>query len=199
MRLLLDECLAKDLAREFPGHTVRTVPQTGWASISNGQLLRLIAASGQFDVFVTMDKNLPRQQKTRDLPFAVVVLRLCGTCCASSILRSSRDTQKVRCRRCRFLTADFFATTGRKFSGANPEVLLYSWGMNRITIDPEQCGGRPCIRGMRIRVIDVLDLLANGLTPSQVLEELPDLEAEDIHACLQYASRKLNHPVLVAA
>ena len=52
---------------------------------------------------------------------------------------------------------------------------------------------------MRIRVIDVLDLLANGLTPSQVLEELPDLEAEDIHACLQYASRKLNHPVLVAA
>jgi len=75
MRLLLDECLPKDLAREFPGHTVRTVPQTGWASISNGQLLRLIAASGQFDVFVTMDKNLPRQQKTRDLPFAVVVLR----------------------------------------------------------------------------------------------------------------------------
>ncbi len=71
--------------------------------------------------------------------------------------------------------------------------------MNRITIDPEQCGGRPCIRGMRIRVVDVLDLLANGLAPSQVLEELPDLEMEDIQACLQYASRKLNHPVLVAA
>jgi uncharacterized protein (DUF433 family) len=71
--------------------------------------------------------------------------------------------------------------------------------MNRITIDPEQCGGRPCIRGMRIRVTDVLDLLANNLTPQQVLEELPDLELEDIQACLQYASRKLNHPVLVAA
>ncbi len=71
--------------------------------------------------------------------------------------------------------------------------------MNRITIDPEQCGGRPCIRGMRIRVVDVLDLLANGLTPAQVLAELPDLESEDIQACLQYASRKLNHPVLVAA
>lgn len=71
--------------------------------------------------------------------------------------------------------------------------------MNRITVDAEQCGGRPCIRGMRIRVIDVLDLLANGLTPTQVLEELPDLEMEDIQACLQYASRKLNHPVLVAA
>jgi len=71
--------------------------------------------------------------------------------------------------------------------------------MNRITIDPEQCGGRPCIRGMRIRVIDVLDLLANGLSAQQVLEELPDLELEDIKACLQYASRKLNHPVLVGA
>ncbi len=69
--------------------------------------------------------------------------------------------------------------------------------MNRITIDPEQCGGRPCIRGMRIRVIDVLDLLGNGLTPQEVLEELPDLEPEDVRACFQYASRKLNHPVLV--
>jgi uncharacterized protein (DUF433 family) len=67
--------------------------------------------------------------------------------------------------------------------------------MNRITIDPEQCGGRPCIRGMRIRVIDVLDLLGNGLTLQEVLDELPDLEPEDIRACLRYASRKLNHPV----
>jgi uncharacterized protein (DUF433 family) len=71
--------------------------------------------------------------------------------------------------------------------------------MERITINPEQCGGRPCVRGMRIRVIDVLDLLANGLTPEEVLSELPDLEPDDIKACLQYASRKLNHPVLVAA
>lgn len=66
----------------------------------------------------------------------------------------------------------------------------------RITVDPEQCGGRPCIRGMRIRVIDVLDLLANGLTPEQVLEELPDLEPEDIIACLRFASRRLAHPVI---
>ena len=85
------------------------------------------------------------------------------------------------------------------FHRAFPTVLLYSGGMNRITLDPEQCGGRPCIRAMRIRVMDVLDLLANGLSQSQVLEELPDLEPEDIQACLQYASRKLNHPVLVAA
>ncbi len=69
---------------------------------------------------------------------------------------------------------------------------------NRITIDPEQCGGRPCIRGMRIRVSDVLDLLANGLTPEQVLEELPDLELEDIRACLRFASRRLDHPVVAA-
>lgn len=75
MRLLLDECLPKDLARELPGHTVKTVPQAGWASVSNGELLRLIAASGKFDVFVTVDKSLPHQQKIKDLPFAVVVLR----------------------------------------------------------------------------------------------------------------------------
>ena len=69
---------------------------------------------------------------------------------------------------------------------------------HRITVDPEQCGGRPCIRGMRIRVSDVLDLRANGLTPEQVLEELPDLELEDIRACLRFASRRLDHPVVTA-
>ena len=68
----------------------------------------------------------------------------------------------------------------------------------RITVDPEQCGGRPCIRGLRIRVSDVLDLLANGLTPQQVLDELPDLEMEDISACLRFASRRLDHPVVAA-
>jgi len=68
----------------------------------------------------------------------------------------------------------------------------------RITIDPEQCGSRPCVRGMRIRVIDVLDLLANGLTTEQVLGELPDLEPEDIRACLRFASRRLDHPVVAA-
>lgn len=55
------------------------------------------------------------------------------------------------------------------------------------------------MRGMRIRVCDVLDLLSHRLTTAQVLEEMPDLEAADIEACLQYASRKVNHPVLVAA
>ena len=67
----------------------------------------------------------------------------------------------------------------------------------RITVEPEQCGGRPCIRGMRIRVTDVLDLLASGLSPEQVLSELPDLEADDIRACLRFASRRLDHPVVI--
>ncbi len=68
----------------------------------------------------------------------------------------------------------------------------------RITADPEQCGGRPCIRGMRIRVSDVLDLLASGLTAEQILEEMPDLEPEDIQASLRFASQRLAHPILAA-
>ncbi|HXH91443.1 MAG TPA: DUF433 domain-containing protein [Thermoanaerobaculia bacterium] len=68
----------------------------------------------------------------------------------------------------------------------------------RITVDPEQCGGRPCVRGMRIRVSDVLDLFAAGLSAAQILEEMPDLEAEDLAACLRFASRYVDHPVLVA-
>jgi len=67
---------------------------------------------------------------------------------------------------------------------------------DRITVDPEQCGGRPCIRGMRIRVTDVLGLLANGLTAEQVIEDLPDLEPEDVRACLRFASQRLDHPVV---
>jgi uncharacterized protein (DUF433 family) len=70
--------------------------------------------------------------------------------------------------------------------------------MPRITVNPDQCGGRPCVRGMRIRVTDVLDLLAAGLTPAQVVEELPDLEPEDVAACLRFASRRLDHPILAA-
>ncbi|MCH7736493.1 MAG: DUF433 domain-containing protein [Chloroflexi bacterium] len=69
---------------------------------------------------------------------------------------------------------------------------------DRITVDPEQCGGRPCIRGMRIRVIDVLDLLASGLTYEEVLSEFPDLESEDILACLRFASQRIDHPVVAA-
>jgi uncharacterized protein (DUF433 family) len=69
---------------------------------------------------------------------------------------------------------------------------------DRITIDPEQCGGRPCIRGMRIRVVDVLDLFAAGLNADQILQELPDLNMDDIKAALRYAARYMDHPVMVA-
>jgi uncharacterized protein (DUF433 family) len=68
---------------------------------------------------------------------------------------------------------------------------------DRITFDPDQCGGKPCIRGMRIRVIDVLGLLSRGLSTEQVLKELPDLEHEDVLACLEYATQRLDHPRLV--
>ncbi len=70
--------------------------------------------------------------------------------------------------------------------------------MDRITVNPKQCGGRPCVRGMRIRVIDVLDLLAAGLTTPQIIDELPNLEPEDVKACLEYAKSRLDHPVIPA-
>ncbi|HJP63433.1 MAG TPA: DUF433 domain-containing protein [Mucilaginibacter sp.] len=69
---------------------------------------------------------------------------------------------------------------------------------DRITTDPAQCGGRPCIRGMRIRVVDILDLLASGLTQEQVLDELPDLDLLDIEAALKYAGSKLDHAIIAA-
>ncbi len=74
---------------------------------------------------------------------------------------------------------------------------INSW-QNRITVNPEQCGGRPCIRGMRIRVTDIIDLLASGLNQEQIIEELPDLEKEDIEAALRYVSTKFDHPVIAA-
>ncbi|MFN8625572.1 MAG: DUF433 domain-containing protein [Candidatus Binatia bacterium] len=70
--------------------------------------------------------------------------------------------------------------------------------LDRITINPGQCGGRPCIRGMRIRVIDVLQLLAAGQTQAEILADFPYLEPDDIAACLMYAARRLDHPTLAA-
>jgi len=71
--------------------------------------------------------------------------------------------------------------------------------LDRITVRPDQCGGRPCIRGLRIRVSDVLGMLAAGETPASILEHHPDLEAEDISACLAYAAREVDHAVVIAA
>jgi hypothetical protein len=63
MRILLDECLPARFRRELPGHEVQTVPQAGWASIKNGKLLQLIAASEKFDMLLTVDKKLPDKIK----------------------------------------------------------------------------------------------------------------------------------------
>jgi len=70
---------------------------------------------------------------------------------------------------------------------------------DRITFNAKQCGGRPCIRGMRIRVKDVLDLLAAGVPETEILGDFPYLQAEDIRACLEYAAQGADHPVLVLA
>jgi uncharacterized protein (DUF433 family) len=69
---------------------------------------------------------------------------------------------------------------------------------DRITINPEQCGERPCIRGMRIRVVDVLDLFAAGLSAKEILEEMPDLEMDDLKAALQFAARQIDPPLKAA-
>ena len=70
--------------------------------------------------------------------------------------------------------------------------------LDRITLDPDQCGGRPCIRGMRIGVVDILQLLAAGETPERILADYPYLERDDVAAALHYAARRLDHPTLAA-
>ena len=69
----------------------------------------------------------------------------------------------------------------------------------RITIDDAKCGGRPCIRGMRIRVTDILDLLSVGASFEEILEDYPYLEREDIFAAIEYAARQTDHAVLLSA
>lgn len=72
MRVLLDECLPRRLKQELVGHDVVTVPEAGWAGKQNGELVNL--AKGRFDVFVTIDQNLPAQQQANTLDIAVVIL-----------------------------------------------------------------------------------------------------------------------------
>jgi len=68
--------------------------------------------------------------------------------------------------------------------------------LDRITTDPEIFGGRPCIRGMRVRVKDILDMLAGGASPAEVLDDFPYLEKGDIAAALEYAAQHVDHPVI---
>jgi uncharacterized protein (DUF433 family) len=69
--------------------------------------------------------------------------------------------------------------------------------LQRITTEPGKCGGKPCIRSMRIRVTDVLELLANNVSPEQILADYPDLEPEDIQASLRFAAQRASHARLV--
>ena len=71
--------------------------------------------------------------------------------------------------------------------------------LDRITSDPEVCGGRPCLRGYRLRVKDILDMLAGGATRAEILADFEFLEDEDITASLLYAARMTNHPIIRAA
>ena len=71
--------------------------------------------------------------------------------------------------------------------------------MDRITINPDQCGGRPCIRGMRIRVKDVLDMLAGGASEEEILADFPYLELDDIRASLEYAAAQIDHAVVMVS
>lgn len=71
--------------------------------------------------------------------------------------------------------------------------------LDRITLEPDKCGGRPCIRGFRIRVSDILSLLSAGASHAEILEDYPFLEEEDIFAALEYAAVQTQHPILIAA
>ena len=71
--------------------------------------------------------------------------------------------------------------------------------LNRITVEPGKCGGRPCIRGLRIRVTDVLELLAAGASYDEILKDCAFLEREDILAALDYAAHQTDHVVLPAS
>jgi len=65
--------------------------------------------------------------------------------------------------------------------------------LERITVKPDVCGGQPTIRGMRITVSQILEMLAGGMTPEQILDDFPYLERADINACLDYAARQAAH------
>src|SRR2546425_3106681 len=71
--------------------------------------------------------------------------------------------------------------------------------LERITVEPGKCGGLPCIRGMRIRVADILGMLAEGVSHEEILRDFPYLEPDDIKAALTYAARQADHAVLQPA
>jgi uncharacterized protein (DUF433 family) len=75
-------------------------------------------------------------------------------------------------------------------------VMATQWLTDRITIDPERCSGRPTIRGTRMRVLDILEMLADGMSQAEILEEFDKLEAEDIRAAINFAAASMDHKYL---
>jgi uncharacterized protein (DUF433 family) len=71
--------------------------------------------------------------------------------------------------------------------------------LQRITIEPGKCGGKPCIRGMRIRVVDILEMIANGMTNDEILRDFPYLEPDDLRAAVAFAAAQMGGTVVVAA
>ena len=153
--------------------TKKTWTPTFFAPSMGVQILPQILASGQQNV----DTHQRFHFSLKMFPVGVEGIIVGGTAFA-----------RTRSRLCSCIMVSILTRRGTQMTNLT----------DRITIDPEQCGGRPCIRGMRIRVVDVLDLFAAGLNSAEILEELPDLEVEDIKAALSYAARHMNHPVLVA-
>jgi len=99
--------------------------------------------------------------------------------------------------------AGFFPGSGFTLAAANGWchliVMLNEQLLSRITLGPGKCGGRPCIRGMRMRVSDVLELLSGGASYEEILKDYPDLERDDILAAIEYAAHQTDHVVLQTA
>jgi uncharacterized protein (DUF433 family) len=88
----------------------------------------------------------------------------------------------------------YMARSKNKKSASNKVSVL-----KRITVEPGKCGGRPCVRGTRMRVVDVLQLLGSGAVHAEILRDYPSLEEEDILACLEYAAQQTDHSILRSA
>src|SRR5690606_24662173 len=139
---------------------------------------------------------------------ASIVMRLNGASFMTGLMEAPRsDTQWTSDERVGFGSAWRHGAQGNQTPIVASHCRVTSWisaftamsdWRTRITCNRRQCGGRPCIRGMRIRVSDILDLLASGLSSSKILEEMPDLQAEDIEAALRYARSRVDHPVIAA-
>lgn len=113
------------------------------------------------------------------------------------------DSSELKASHARADWSGWSAVAAGKTQSSNWSTHDYCASMNpllsRITVEPGKCGGRPCIRGYRLRVKDVLELLANGASWEGILADYPFLEADDIKACLEFAAAQNDHVVLRAS